>query len=64
MDDLGFEAVEADEFEITLPITDQYGSQYQSPREAARVLGLRASQIKAVLAGKLQSVGGFRFQFA
>ena len=63
MDELTFE-IEADEFEITLPICDQYGSLYQSPRHAERTLDLSCSAIKAQLARLIPSVAGFRFDFA
>jgi len=49
---------------IHVPVMDQYGTVYDSPRDAARTLGLSCSEIKMVLAGRAVSTKGYRFQFA
>lgn len=49
---------------VFVPVRDQFGTVYDSPREAARLLGLRGIEVERHLAGKRDSVNGFRFSFA
>lgn len=66
LDDLRLDTLseDADGVEITLPVVDSAGSRYESPREAARVVGVSVGAVKDVLAGRRQSAGGMHFRFA
>ena len=45
------------------PIVDQNGVVYESPKEAAKALGVFASNIRSVLNGKYKQTGGFAFKY-
>lgn len=44
------------------PIQDQYGTIYESGADAAKILGLRASNICHVIKGNQKSAGGYVFK--
>lgn len=49
---------------VFVPVKDQYGTVYDSPRDAARRLDLRGIDVERNLAGKVFSVKGYHFSFA
>lgn len=44
------------------PIEDQFGNRYETVAEAVRKLGLNQGNVSAVLAGKRNHTGGYRFK--
>ena len=49
---------------VIAPVVDESGTVYPTPQDAAKALGLWASNVKAVLRGKYKSTGGHVFKYA
>lgn len=49
---------------VFVPVKDNHGTVYDSPRHAARLLNLRGIDVERHLAGKIPSVRGYTFAFA